>query len=86
MPTAADAEFIPAARIHPLSERRSMDFTGLSEDEDAMIVALRQGHSPRGEDPIAKALEARGIARRTQDGSWELTPAGSDHLADLSPG
>jgi hypothetical protein len=63
-----------------------MQTEDMSEEENAMIVALRQRNSPRGEDPIAKALEARGLARRTNGGSWELTPAGSDYLAELSPG
>ena len=64
-----------------------MDSKDMSDDEKAMLVALQHGNRPRDEDPIAKALEARGLVERTGDGSsWELTPAGVGYVADLSPG
>lgn len=64
-----------------------MDTSDMTEDENAMVVALRHGTEPRAEDPIAKALEARGIARPTEQGdSWELTPEGDAYVPELTPG
>lgn len=52
-----------------------------------MIVALCNGTRPRAEDPIAKALEARGLARRTEQGdAWELTTDGDSYVPELTPG
>jgi hypothetical protein len=59
----------------------------MSEDETAMIVALSHGNAPRTDDPIAKALEARGLFERAADGDpWHLTPSGAGYLAELTPG
>jgi hypothetical protein len=58
------------------------DHEDMSEDEDAVIVALHNGSEPSGHDPVCKALEARGLARSAKS-SWELTPAGVDYLAQL---
>jgi len=64
-----------------------MNRTEMSDDEKAMLVALHNGNDPREEDPLAKGLETRGLAARTNDGSaWQLTPAGSDYLSELTPG
>lgn len=64
-----------------------MDSRDMSDDEKAMLVALQHGSTPREEDPVAKALEARGLVGRGSDGrSWELTPAGAGYVADLTPG
>ena len=44
----------------------------LSEDEIAMMVALHHGNEPSPEDPLCKALEARGLspgARQNQPGN-----------------
>lgn len=56
----------------------------MSEDEIAMIVALHKGTDPRPEDPVCLALEARGLARRAADASWELTPAGVSYVTELA--
>ena len=59
----------------------------MSDDENAMLVALHNGNNPRDEDPLAKALETRGLAARADDGSaWQLTPAGTAYLTELTPG
>jgi hypothetical protein len=64
-----------------------MDSTDMSDDENAMLVALQHGNRPRDEDPVAKALEARGLVGRSSDGSsWELTPSGAGYVAELAPG
>jgi hypothetical protein len=64
-----------------------MDSRDMSEDEHAMLVALQHGNTPRDEDPVAKALEARGLVGRSSDGrSWELTPSGAGYVAGLTPG
>ena len=63
-----------------------MDTSDMTEDENAMIVALQHGTEPRVADPIAKALEARGLARRTAQGSWELTADGKAYVPELTPG
>lgn len=56
----------------------------MSEDEQAMIVALHHGSQPSVEDPMCKALEARGLAQRSaESSSWELTPGGVAYLAEL---
>ena len=60
------------------------DHEQMSEDEVAMIVALDHGSEPRLDDPICKALEARGLARRSERSSWELTREGTEHLTELS--
>ena len=55
----------------------------MSEEENAMLVALRHGNMPRDEDPIAKALEARGLVERVRGrNSWDLTPSGAVHVAE----
>ena len=58
------------------------DHDQMSEDEVAMIVALDHGNEPRLDDPVCKALEARGLAR-SAGSSWELTPEGSERLTQL---
>ena len=60
------------------------DFRNLSEDEVALIVAMQGGFEPRAEDPLVKALEARGIARgQTDHGhAWSLTDLGVAYRAD----
>jgi hypothetical protein len=59
----------------------------MTDEENALLVALYQGNEPRAEDPVAKALEARGLAQRADDGrSWVLTPSGCRHVSDLNPG
>ena len=64
-----------------------MDTADMTDDENAMIVALQHGTEPRAGDPIAKALEARGLARLTEGGeSWELTPDGKAYVPELTPG
>jgi hypothetical protein len=55
----------------------------MSEDENAMIVALHHGNQPSPDDPVAKALEARGLAQRS-GASWELTSEGTEYLAKLA--
>ena len=54
------------------------DFTDMSEDETALIVAMQGGFEPRADDTLAKALEARGVARRgdSEGTAWSLTEAG----------
>jgi hypothetical protein len=58
------------------------DHERMTEDENAMIVALHAGSQPNPDDPLCKALEARGLARRSH-ASWELTADGVDHVAEL---
>lgn len=55
----------------------------LSEDEIALIVALHHGNDARPDDPLCKALEARGLAHRSKESSWELTQAGVEYVAQL---
>jgi hypothetical protein len=59
------------------------DVEQMSEDEDGMIVALSHGSEPRLDDPVCKALEARGLAR-SAGSSWELTRLGAEYLSKLS--
>jgi hypothetical protein len=59
------------------------DHDPLSEDEIAMMVALHHGNEPSPDDPLCNALEARGLARRSAESAWELTPAGVDYVAHL---
>ena len=54
------------------------DHDPLSEDEIAMIVSLHNGNEPRSEDPVCKALEARGSWR-----SAKSVLAGVDYIAQL---
>jgi hypothetical protein len=60
------------------------DFTNLSEDELALIVAMQGGFEPRAEDPLVKALEARGVARAspTKGKTWSLTDSGVAYRPD----
>jgi hypothetical protein len=60
------------------------DFSNLSEDEVALIVAMQGGFEPRAEDPLVKALEARGIARGEPDrgNAWSLTDSGFAYRPD----
>jgi hypothetical protein len=55
------------------------DVTNLSEEEVALIVAMQGGFEPRAEDPLVKALEARGIVRASKahgEKAWSLTDTG----------
>jgi len=60
------------------------DYRNLSEDEVALIVAMQGGYEPRAEDPLVKALEARGVARASQTNgqTWSLTDAGVEYRPD----
>lgn len=60
------------------------DLRDLSEEEIAMLVALQQGRSPRAQDPLCKALDARGLLR-FEAGSWTLTPAGAAYRPQGAP-
>ena len=53
------------------------DTRDMSEEEIAMIVALVNGQDPAGEDPLCKALEARGLVTRTDAAGWTFTEAGA---------
>lgn len=61
------------------TQNQMADFTELSEEEAALIVAMQGGFEPRAEDTLVKALEARGIARAGETGgkAWSLTEAGA---------
>jgi hypothetical protein len=56
----------------------------MSEDEIAMMVALHHGNKPSPDDPVCKALEARGLAQRSAVASWELTLEGTEYVAKLA--
>jgi hypothetical protein len=65
-------------------ERMSQaDREQMSEEEIATIVALHHGNPPGPDDPVGKALQARGLARRSADATWELTSEGEEYIAQL---
>jgi hypothetical protein len=63
---------------------KEADGEEMSEDEIAMVVALHHGNHPSPDDPVCKALEARGLAQRSADASWELTLDGTEYVAKLA--
>jgi hypothetical protein len=84
---------MPRERYEPVRSVAALDSTkgskmadlkNLSGDEAALIVAMQGGFEPRAEDPVVKALEARGVARASEtDGkAWSLTESGLAYRPD----
>jgi hypothetical protein len=62
----------------PADALASADVGAMTEEEVALIVAMQGGFEPRSEDPLVKALEARGFAHagQTSGDAWTLTESG----------
>jgi hypothetical protein len=56
--------------------RLSPDVSDISEDEVALILAMQGGFEPRADDPLVRALEARGLASEASGHAWSLTESG----------
>lgn len=63
----------------PDGTRWPADVDDLSEEEVALIVAMQGGFEPRPDDPLVKALQARGLARTGEASgrAWSLSDPGA---------